>query len=207
LLGARLFYGLTHAAEFQPPLGSWLDLVNPFRTEGSFQVAGMSVLGGFPAGVAAALLYLRARSLPLLPYADLLAPSVALGAALTRVGCFLNGCCFGKPTALPFAVHFPAGSYPAQVFGEVALHPTQLYESALSLALFALLMLVARRRPFDGALFFLLLVGLGLERMLVEPLRYHGEELSLGSAVALLLIATGGVGLALRARRRPLARA
>jgi phosphatidylglycerol:prolipoprotein diacylglycerol transferase len=206
LLGARLFYVGTHLAEFQPPHGSWLDAVNPFRS-GGVQVAGMSVMGGLPAGIGAALVWLRARGLPVLAYADLLAPSVALGAALTRLGCFLNGCCFGTPTSLALGVRFPAGSLPAAAYGEQALHATQLYESAASLALFALLMWLARRRLFSGALFLVLMAGMGLERLAVEPLRFHSDETALVRGVALGLVVLGAAGLARGARRAGIARA
>jgi phosphatidylglycerol:prolipoprotein diacylglycerol transferase len=197
LIGARALYVVTHPADFR---GHWLDAVNPFQG-GRVQMAGMSLMGGLPAAIAAALLYLRARGLPLLAYADLLAPSVALGAALTRVGCLLNGCCFGKPTSLPIGVRYPTGSLPAQLYGDQPVHATPLYESAAALALCLLLLALARRKPFAGALFFLLMLGMGLERLGAELLRHPTEGAQAARAVALALAVAGVAGLAWRARR------
>lgn len=200
LVGARVLYVVTHPAEFRPPQGQWLDAVNPFQG-GRVQMAGMSLMGGLPAAIAAALLYLRARGLPVLAYADLLAPSVALGAALTRVGCLLNGCCFGKPTSLPIGVRYPAGSLPAQLYGDQPLHATPVYESVAALALCALLLALARRRPFAGALLFVLMLGTGLERLGVELLRHPTDGAQAARAIALVLALAGVAGLAWRARR------
>lgn len=217
LVGSRFFYVATHFEDFQPPFGTLLDVVNPFGMEGRVQVAGLSVMGGFPAAALAAMAYLRWRRLPTLVYADLLAPSVALGAALTRVGCFFNGCCFGRVCELPFGVRFPPGSLPNSVLGDVPIHPTQLYQSAAGLAIFALLMWLERRKPFPGAIVFGLCALMGLQRALIEMVR-HAEEplvaLRIGGAavshyqlVALGLVLVGAIGLALCARAAPALRA
>src|SRR5262249_36584854 len=79
---------------FRPPHGRWLDAVNPFHV-GSVGLAGLSVLGGVILATAAGLAYLRSRGMPVLRTADVLAPSYALGEGITRIGCFLDGCCFG----------------------------------------------------------------------------------------------------------------
>ena len=68
----------------------------------------------------------------------MLAPTVGLGIGLGRIGCFLNGCCFGTPTDLPWGVTFPEGSIPDYIFHNQAIHPAQLYSSLYGFALFFL---------------------------------------------------------------------
>lgn len=107
IVGARLFYLVQYRQEFaQIPLSRLpLELINV--TEG-----GLVVYGGLLAGAATFFWFAHRHRLPALALADLVAPSVALGMGIGRLGCFLNGCCFGGPSDLPWAVTFPAGSPP-----------------------------------------------------------------------------------------------
>ena len=114
--------------------------------------------------------------------ADIVAPSIALGLAFTRVGCFLSGCCFGKPTTLPWGVTFPAdcpagavSSLEAAARGvdHLALHPTQLYASAYGLVIFVLVLAVERHLHRRGATFGALLVLYGIARFTVDFFRYY----------------------------------
>jgi phosphatidylglycerol---prolipoprotein diacylglyceryl transferase len=113
ILGARLFYIIEYWPEYQrESFGATLvALVN--ITQG-----GLVVFGSLIGGLLGMVLFVRKHRLPLLATADLLAPSLMLGLALGRVGCLLNGCCFGGPCDLPWAVTFPLGSppYERQVF-------------------------------------------------------------------------------------------
>jgi phosphatidylglycerol---prolipoprotein diacylglyceryl transferase len=106
------------------------------------------------------------------------APSIALGHAFGRFGCFMNGCCYGHATSVPWAVHFPQGheTYP------LGVHPTQIYESGLNLILFLGLAWVFRRKKFDGQVFALYLVGYAALRSFVEIFRgdYSATQLYLG---------------------------
>jgi phosphatidylglycerol:prolipoprotein diacylglycerol transferase len=201
ILGSRLFYVAAHPGAFRPPEGSWLDAIVPFRDSGDVGIAGLSVMGGFPAALLTATAYLAWKRLAVGAYLDLLAPSMALGAGITRLGCFANGCCFGTACSLPFAVHFPEGSLPAAVFGTAALHPTQLYQALAGFLLCPALLWYARRHPFPGAVTLALCVAMGLQRFAVELVRYNEEALilfrvgdvafSLYQAVALGLVAVG----------------
>ncbi|HEY0713802.1 MAG TPA: prolipoprotein diacylglyceryl transferase family protein, partial [Polyangia bacterium] len=111
--------------------------------------------------------------------ADLAAPWIAMGLALTRLGCFLNGCCFGKPTTVPWAAHFHNNRALAEaqvkaghiLEGEPLLpvHPTQIYLGALNLLTFFLLYFLVRpRKRFHGEVFAWLLIMKGVFRSLVE---------------------------------------
>lgn len=124
VIGARLFYLIQYWQEFAHlPLSRLpLELVNV--TQG-----GLVVYGGLLAGAAAFFWIAYRHRLPALALADLVAPSVALGMGIGRIGCFLNGCCFGGFSDLPWAVTFPAGSppYMRQVeLGQIYFHGMQL---------------------------------------------------------------------------------
>lgn len=109
LLGARLFYIYQYWDQFFKPeiplRDSLLSLVNV--TKGGLVVYG-SVIAGVPAGV----YYLVRRGLPVLAVGDIIAPSMVVGLAIGRIGCFLNGCCFGSACDWPIAMSFPKGSPP-----------------------------------------------------------------------------------------------
>jgi phosphatidylglycerol:prolipoprotein diacylglycerol transferase len=140
---------------------------------------GLAYYGGFIFAAAFAFYYARKHRLPGWKMADLASPWIALGLALTRIGCFLNGCCYGKVSHLPWAVRFPPGSavHQAQVdAGKIAatastlpVHPTQLYLAALNLLTFFVLYFVVRaRKRFDGEVFAWLLILKGVFRSVVE---------------------------------------
>ena len=101
VLGARMLYVLEHVSEFRREWGSVLALWQ----------GGLTLYGGLVAGVFGGLLAARRLGLPVWVTADALAPSLAFGGAIGRVGCFLNGCCYGRPTRLPWGVSFPPSSF------------------------------------------------------------------------------------------------
>lgn len=112
--------------------------------------AGGSFLGTYLGAAGAAFLYCRFRRLPYAPVGDTLGAAAPLGLCVMRLGCFLNGCCYGRPTTLPWGVIFRQG-VPLALRG-VPLHPTQLYESAGSLLIFLLVDRGVRPRIASGAL-------------------------------------------------------
>jgi prolipoprotein diacylglyceryltransferase len=97
----------------------------------------------------ATILYVWKNKLPLWKFSDTLAPSIALGYVPGRLGCLMNGCCYGKPTGLPWALHFP----PGHETNGVGVHPTQIYDALLNFGLYLGLAWLFRRKKFDGQVF------------------------------------------------------
>lgn len=160
--GSRLFYVATHWADYRAsPLSSL-----------AIWDGGLTFYGGVLAALPASYLYVRSKKLPFWKLADLAAPAFALGLGLGRIGCFLSGCCFGKPSGLPWAVRFPPQSFAGYVF-DCPLHPTQLYESLFGFACFGLLLLLSRRKRFAGFLMCLFIGLYGAWRLVVDLWRYY----------------------------------
>jgi phosphatidylglycerol:prolipoprotein diacylglycerol transferase len=215
ILGARLLWVVTHPAAFRPPQGTWLDAVNPFQGDGSFGVVGLSMLGGVVLALLCSVAFFAYRRLPVLPHVDVIMPSVLLGEGITRIGCFLNGCCHGLVCTAPWGVRFPEGSPAAVLFPGAAVHPTQLYASLLGFAGFALLVWLARRRPFPGAVFFSSIVLVAGYRIALDFVRYYesqvivfraaGVDITINQLISLGLVLAGIAGIAVFGRRHRLA--
>jgi len=139
IVGSRFLYVIAHLDEFK---GRWLDTINPFQSTGQIGIAGLTMLGGVILALILSIIYLRVKKLPVLKFADAIMPSVALGIFITRIGCFLNGCCFGLPTTGPFGVIFPPDSVAGSLYPHIHIHPTQLYSSLDGLLILVLLFMV-----------------------------------------------------------------
>jgi phosphatidylglycerol:prolipoprotein diacylglycerol transferase len=131
--------------------------------------------GGVIAAVIGGLAFIKSQGYPVWKVADVVAPSIALGEAITRIGCFMNGCCFGSPTRLPWGIVFPDDSFSAAVFGRVPIHPSQLYLSGLAFAVFVFLLWFEKRKKFEGQLFWTCVLVLAVVRALVDFTRYYGD--------------------------------
>jgi phosphatidylglycerol:prolipoprotein diacylglycerol transferase len=173
IIGARLFYVLFHLDEFQ---GNWLATINPFQSD-QFGIAGLNLYGGVIVAVISSFIYLRAKKLPVLSIYDLFAPTIGIGLMFTRVGCFLNGCCFGIPTDLPWGVSFPVDSMPFYVFGSAHLHPAQIYSSLYGMILFLYLHWRLKRKTFDGQIIGMLFMIEAVFRYAIEYVRYYEESM------------------------------
>lgn len=137
---------------------------------------GVSYHGALFLSVLSVLCWLRWKRIPAAALFDAVAPSIALGFVLVRIGCFLNGCCFGIPTGTPWGVIFPLDSPAGQVYPNLKIHPTQVYEALAGLATLLLLLALERtrrlgRRPF--LLFFSVLACSAFWRFVVEFYRHH----------------------------------
>src|SRR5262249_21325337 len=108
------------------------------------------------------------------------APSMALGIGIGRIGCFLNGCCFGLPAKVPWAIKFPPGSYSNFVFPSQPLHPSQLYLAAAGIGLFFVLLALDRKSHFDGWLFWSYIAFDASLRFLIDFTRYYDATSYLG---------------------------
>jgi phosphatidylglycerol:prolipoprotein diacylglycerol transferase len=169
VIGARLAYVLFHLDEFS---GRWEATFNPFAG-GQYGIAGLNMQGGVILAVIVTWLFCRAKEMSVLQVYDYFAPTVGLGLGITRIGCFLNGCCFCTPTVLPWGVAFPDGSMPHAVFGELHLHPSQIYSSAYGIVLFLLLHHLLKRRRFDGQVVAVLFMIEAVFRYAIEYVRYY----------------------------------
>jgi phosphatidylglycerol---prolipoprotein diacylglyceryl transferase len=178
LVGARLAFVLFHLSEFA---ADPISAVSPFGSGGQFGIMGMNLYGGVVLAIACGYLYVRKKKQALWQVFDIFAPTVALGIGITRIGCYLNGCCFGVPTDLPWCVHFPEGSIPYSQFGNMCLHPTQLYSSLYGFLLFGALHLLDKRKSFYGAMFALMLMVEAVFRFAIEYVRYYEPEMVLNA--------------------------
>lgn len=167
---------------------------------------GGSFYAGLLAGALFALVYLPLVRLPFWRTADVVAAGTALGYAIVRIGCFLGGCCYGRPSNAPWSVRFPGLPGP--------VHPTQLYEAGLQLAAFFILLAVLRRKSFDGQVLALDIVMNSLIRLGTGYFRDNAEtgflfagdspfsSLSVPQFIALAGVATGAATYFLRRRSR-----
>ena len=147
-IGARLFYVLENAPYY---------LVRPLEIV-MLQKGGLSWYGGFILGSIAALVYLKKIKTDTLFFLDLIIPFVALGQSLGRIGCFLNGCCYGKPSIS--GLYLPS-------MGAVLI-PTQIYSSLALLAIFVFLRFRQDSRHEKGEIFFMYLLLYSLKRFIIE---------------------------------------
>ena len=152
-LGARLLYVVQNFSYY---------LANPLKILAVWE-GGLIFYGGALAAVLGFWMTSRTLKLSFWKLLDFFAPYGALAHAFGRIGCFLNGCCYGKTCDLPWAVEFPEVAYP--------VHPAQLYEAVFDLAIFFFLLLRRKKSRFEGetGLLYFLLYGLG--RYLIEFLR------------------------------------
>ena len=158
---------------------------------------GLVLYGGLVTGTITGLVFFRSRGVDPWLGADIVTPPLALGVAIGRIGCFLNGCCFGGPCDLPWAVTFPSGSYADRALGGVAVHPTQLYASLAAFGFFLILLMVDRKKPFNGFLLWLFVIMLAVYRFLVDPIRHYESVSYLARAGGLALTKNQVAGIAL----------
>ena len=190
ILGARVVYVTTY----------WRDEFadQPLSEIFMIQHGGLVYYGGLIGATLAGFIYIRWKRLPLWKVADVLAPSCALGNVFGRVGCFLNGCCYGRPTDLPWGVRFPAGHQ----YAGVPVHPTEIYDAVNNFLLYLLLAWLFRRKKFDGQVFATYLVGYAITRTVMEYFRgdYPPDHIHYGLTPGMLVsIPIFIVGLALGA--------
>jgi len=139
-----------------------------------FWEGGLVYYGGFILACLVALVYIKRHNLNLAIWADLLAPCAMIILAIGRIGCFLNGCCYGKPAPDWFPLKklwiYPLGRLPLELEG-IPIHPTQLYCSLLSALIAIFLIWRSRRRKFSGEIFWLMLLLYSFARFFIEFLR------------------------------------
>lgn len=162
IIGARLFY----------VLGQWDYYKNNPLDILMVQNGGLVIFGGFIFAFFAIAIYAKQKKLSLLKLLDAIAPGLALGYAIGRIGCFLNGCCFGLPTSLLWGMVFPPSSLAAYYYPGQQLHPTQIYSSLAMLAAFFVLIYIYRRKRFNGQIAAWFFVLYSVYRFFIEFFRY-----------------------------------
>jgi phosphatidylglycerol:prolipoprotein diacylglycerol transferase len=167
LIGAKLLLLVTDFRTFRADPAELLTLM---RSGGVFY-------GGLIMAVAVALWFIRRVGLPLWTTCDVFAPGIALGHVIGRFGCLFAGCCYGRPTTVPWAITFtdPFAALNVGTPLNIPLHPTQLYEAAAEFVILMLLLLTERKgRPFPGRTFWLYMLLYAVSRFIIEF--YRGDE-------------------------------
>ena len=198
IIGARLLYIFTNIDDYDS-FGSWFDL----------RSGGLVAYGGFLGGFVSAWVFWRTKKIPLIPFADIAVPTLASGLMLTRVGCYLYGCDYGRPlgddasdflksagtfpkwnsdaypnfacdqtiTGSPaYQHHLSEGLLADDALASLAVHPTQIYESAAGLLLFAFSFWLLTHRKFRGQVLVTVGALYGLWRFFIEYLRDDPER-------------------------------
>jgi phosphatidylglycerol:prolipoprotein diacylglycerol transferase len=202
ILGARTLYVITFWREEFAGKPLW-EIFAVWR-------GGLVFYGGLIGASLGYTVYARLGNLPFWRGADVLAPSVALGYVFGRIGCLMNGCCYGRSCDLPWAIRFPPESFAFKherdqgllapgATESLPIHPTQIYESLLNFGLYLGLAWLYRRKKFDGQVFATYLVGYALLRSLVEMFRgdypdyqrFGGGWLTPAHMVSVLILTAG----------------
>jgi phosphatidylglycerol:prolipoprotein diacylglycerol transferase len=206
ILGGRLgyvfFYNLGYYLEHPLEILFTFEFSNGFHFIG---ISGMSYHGGAIAVLLASIIFCRRRKIDFWRFADLFCPAIPLGYTLGRIGNFINGELYGRATTVAWGMVFPLDPL------HLLRHPSQLYEAFFEgIVLFAVLWLIRRKSPFDGALFAWYLIGYGVARFFIEFFREPDVQLgfvlgpfSMGQLLCFLMIAAGAWIYAFRRSATP----
>jgi phosphatidylglycerol:prolipoprotein diacylglycerol transferase len=173
LVGAKL---MLIAVDFKYFVAQPREMLSLVRAGGVFY-------GGLIAALFVAVWLVRRYNLALWTTADLFAPGIALGHVIGRFGCLMAGCCYGRPTSVPWAITFtnPAAAANVGTPLGVPLHPTQLYDAGAELAILLLLLFTERRgKTFSGRTFWLYVLLYGISRFIIEFFRGDDRGVILG---------------------------
>jgi phosphatidylglycerol:prolipoprotein diacylglycerol transferase len=198
LVGAKVMLLVTDFRQYTQSPRALFDLV---RSAGVFY-------GGLIGATAVAFVYMWRHRMPLWTTTDVFAPGIALGHAVGRLGCLMAGCCFGRPTSVPWAItfHSPAAALNSDTPLGVPLHPTQLYDAGAELMILGVLLWLERkRRPFPGRTFWSYMLLYAVSRFVIEFFRGDPRgnigALSTSQFVSVILAPVSVVMLVLLSRR------
>jgi phosphatidylglycerol---prolipoprotein diacylglyceryl transferase len=178
----------------------------------SLAQSGGVFYGGLILALIVALWYMWRHRMNIWATCDVFAPGIALGHVIGRIGCFLAGCCYGRPTDVPWAVRFTDPFAAANVGTplHMDLHPTQLYEAGAELLILGLLLGFERKgRPFAGRTFWSYMFLYGVSRFIIEMYRgdprgfVPGTNLSTSQFIAIILVPLSLIMLFVLSRRSP----
>jgi len=188
LIGARLFYVVQFHEQFRnDPLG----IVRIWE-------GGLVFYGGFLAALGAGIVYLWRKRVSIPKVMDTIAPSLMLGLGFGRIGCFLNGCCFGHITKMPWGVRFPRESFAwfhqlnegritEEASRSLPVHPTQIYSSIAAFLLTLVLLKFAPHKRHDGEVFLLLAILYSATRFTIEIFRADPPPTAWGLSISQIL--------------------
>jgi phosphatidylglycerol:prolipoprotein diacylglycerol transferase len=162
IVGSRFFY----------VIGQWDQYKDHPWEIFMVQRGGLVFLGGLFLVLLVVVWHAKRKGIPVLKLLDVLSPSTLVGYAITRIGCYFNGCCFGLPTQQPCGTVFPPGSLAHAYFPDQHIHPTQLYSAASMFLAFIILLVLYRRKSFDGQVFYWGLILYSVYRFLMEFIRF-----------------------------------
>ncbi|MEE8564236.1 MAG: prolipoprotein diacylglyceryl transferase [Atribacterota bacterium] len=178
LIGGRLGYVIFHLDYY---------LKNPIQML-YFRQGGLSFLGAFIIAFFLCWLYVKRTKLSFWKFADVAAPSVAMGIGIARIGCFLNGCCFGVVSE-NYGIKFPSLHMPPVYLQQLKdgliasgssytlpVIPTQLYSFLYAFLIFFILLGIRKYKKYDGYLFLNFLVLYSISRFIIEFFRFYGEN-------------------------------
>ena len=197
IAGSRIFYVLTNLSYF---IANPMDMIKIWE-------GGLVFYGGVLFAVPVAIWFAKRKGLPLWQTADIWAPSIAIGHAIGRIGCFCAGCCYGKPAEnIPWAVIFT--DVDSLAIKGVPLHPSQLYESAGEFLSFLMLIIIRRHKSFQGQLFWIYILNYSIIRSVVEIFR--GDEIrgfifagfSISQGISVLMFITAVTALIVLRKRK-----
>jgi phosphatidylglycerol:prolipoprotein diacylglycerol transferase len=184
IIGSRIFYILLNPGPY---------IKNPVAILKIWE-GGLVFYGGLIFAVITGVIYIKRHNLSLWQIADIFAPSIAVGHAIGRLGCFFAGCCHGRPADLPWAVTFTDPHSLAPL--GMALHPTQLYEAGGEFINFLILLLLRKRQTFRGEVFWSYVILYSILRFFVEFFRGDAargmltQELSVAQAISIVMFFT-----------------
>jgi phosphatidylglycerol:prolipoprotein diacylglycerol transferase len=170
VIGARLFYILFYDLRYT--LQHPTELLKLRQT-------GLVFYGGFIFAVAAGIIYTRLKRASIPVVLDIAAPSIAIGQAIGRIGCLMSGCCYGKPTWVPWGIKFPHVDY--------RVHPTQIYEALATFLIFLLLVWFRRHKTRDGQIAWLYMVTYAMARFVIEFFRGDNPHIAFGLTLSQII--------------------
>jgi phosphatidylglycerol:prolipoprotein diacylglycerol transferase len=213
VIGSRFFYVIYHLDEFE---GHYWDIINPFQSTGVVGIAGLSMMGGIVLVVITGIFFILKWKLPFRETLDAFSPSFLLGVGITRIGCFLNGCCYGVPTDWWWGVVFPDECAAGWHFPHTAIHPTQLISSVAGFLMFGLLLFLEKRAKFRGFTFLMMLAMYSAFRFIIDFFRYYepsmvafsigGVDFSNNQVIAVIILVVAVIIMIVTSRRQKMVR-
>jgi phosphatidylglycerol:prolipoprotein diacylglycerol transferase len=203
ILGARIFYVIMNFDYYKS------NILDAFKIwEG-----GLVFYGGFILALILSAWFLKKNKLPFYKIVDIFSPSLAIGIAIGRMGCYLNGCCYGK-ISREFGVCFPAAGNPP-VFAQQVMDnllspsaryslpviPTQIFDSLSAILIFVILLVLEKRKRPDGFIFWIFVLLYSISRFFIEAFRYYDSNfilfglITVSQLISILLALTSVVFL------------